>query len=116
MIEIVKGEKVLKVPTSAFANFYQGNGWVIAGTSATPAQPKTKKEVKKEQIPEVKEEPKDEWDEVLEESKQPEEIEKPLSEMSKSELKKKATSLGIDISGQSYTNNELRDMIREAQG
>lgn len=112
MITIKKGNKKLIVSKSGFNEYYRNMGWEIEGGEKKTT--KTSKEPVKEKVEPVEntEETSDDedWSEFEDEV---DDSEKPLSEMNKTELKEKAASLGIDISND-YTNNQLREMIKEA--
>lgn len=116
MVRIGKGNLVNTVPRSSFDNFFKSQGWVILEGDNAPSNPIVEKEKKEEKIEEQvvensdSETSDDEWDEVLDEFKD-EEVEKPLSEMNKSELIEKANSLGVDISNLN-TNKQLREAIK----
>ena len=121
MIKITKNGKTLEVTKGAFENTFKDQGWVIAnGNSNTGVEaeesstsqnmePETADDLEELDDTEDETSSEEEWDEVLAD----EEAEKPISEMSKSELVAKAESLGIDLSGQKYNTTQLRDMIRE---
>lgn len=126
MLKITKNGKTLEVTKGAFENTFKDQGWVIAnGISNTGVEAEmsstsqnnepegeTEDDIPVDDVDESEDETSDEeWDDVDEED---DEVEKPISEMSKNELIQKAESLGIDLSGQKYTSNQIRDMIREA--
>ena len=112
MITIVKGDKKLIVSKSGFDEYYKNMGWEVEGGSKkTTKSTKAPVEEKVEPVENAEETSDEEdWSEFEDEV---DDSEKPLSEMNKTELKEKATSLGIDISGD-YTDSQLRDMIKEA--
>ena len=125
MLKITKNGKTLEVTKGAFENTFKDQGWVIAnGDSNTGVEAEmsstfqdNEPEAETEDDIPVDDESEDEtsdeeWDDV--EDEEDDEVEKPISEMSKNELIQKAESLGIDLSGQKYTSNQIRDMIREA--
>ena len=96
-VKISKNGMVKEVSVSTFENFFKNSGWEIAGDEK-PATSQSKKEKKVEKVVEepVENNSEDEWDEVLEED---EEIEKPLSEMTKKELIEYAENNGISLAG-----------------
>ncbi len=113
MITITKNGKTTKVSRSAFENFYKGAGWVEMESDSVSVDYSNKrvekiKEVRKE---ESAIEDEDESDEDWEAAMQEDEVEKPLSEMNNHELRNKAESMGIDVSGLK-SNKELREAIR----
>ena len=115
MVKIAKGNMTNVVPQASFENFFKNNGWeVVDEKSATPSKIENKKQIeevkeeKQEEVVQAPESTDEEWDEAIEE-----EFEKPISEMSKAELREKAKSFDIDVTG--LTSNQLRDAIREAQ-
>ena len=112
MITIKKGNKKLIVSKSGFNEYYKDMGWEIEGgekkTTKTTKTPVKEKVEPVENTEETSDE--EDWSEFEDEV---DDSEKPLSEMNKNERKEKATSLGIDVSGD-YTNSQLRDMIKEA--
>lgn len=101
MIKIKKGVKVREVPKSAYNNFYKGAGWEIA----EPDEETYKEEnpINERNAEDKNEE--DEWADYEED-----EVEKPLSEMNGTELREKAESLGIDVTG--LTNKQMREKIK----
>lgn len=108
-VKISKNGMEKEVSVSAFENFFKNSGWEIAGDK----KPATSQSKKEEKVKEVVEEPvennsDDEWDEVLED----EEIEKPLSEMSKKELAEYAENNGISLAGLS-TAAQYRQAIQD---
>ena len=114
MITIKRDNRTATVTRSAFDNFFKNNGWVIVG-EAEKASPKPDKEkVEKEPEPVVEqEESEEDWDEVIDELKD-DEVEKPLSEMNKSELTAKAKEMGIKIPA-GTSNKDLRELIKNAE-
>lgn len=105
MVVIKKGKLRKTVALSSFHNYYENSGWELTGESVV------NNNVKEEfdDLPESVEEEEisdSEWDDVMEE-----EVEKPLSEMNRSELESKAASLGIDISGLTK-NAQIREKIK----
>lgn len=122
MVVIVKGDKKLTVPTSAYNNYYKNAGWIIRNGKKQEKELEDNNSVEKEEkevIDDVTEETEEnsnedadgsddeDWDSVMED----EEVEKPLSEMNRQELEDKAASLGVDITGLS-TNKQIREAIR----
>ena len=104
MVAIKKGSKKLRVPNSAYENYYKGFGWKLDdGVEIKKNVTHAEKHV--EQLTAVDEDEED-WDSVVEDY---EDIEKPLSEMSHEELKKKAASLGINTAG--LNKRQLKDKI-----
>lgn len=130
MLKITKNGKTLDVTKGAFENTFKDQGWVIAngisdnGVEAEMSstfqdnepEAETEDDIPVDDVDESEDETSDEeWDDVEDvEDVEDDEVEKPISEMSKSELVQKAESLGIDLGGQRYTSNQIRDMIREA--
>ena len=104
MVTIKKGSKRLRVPNSAYENYYKGFGWKLDdGVEVEKVSPKANPVV--EDLAQVDEDEED-WDSVVDED---EDIEKPLSEMNYDELKKKAASLGINPTG--LNKRQLKDKI-----
>ena len=109
-IEINKGDKTLKVTENAFEEYFAGQGW--------SKKYNVEKSVAVEETvtddsylePEVNDSEEEDWSE-FEEEEVDEEVEKPISEMNRAELERKANSLGIDIS-EAKTNKQIREMIR----
>ena len=124
-VAIEKNGVVKETTMSAFHNFFESSGWVVVGednspitatTAKTPVEPVEQVADEPEVVEEFVEENADEADEEIadeewEEAIAEEEVEKPLSEMNRDELVKKASSLGIDVTGKN--NNQLRKMIKE---
>lgn len=108
-VKIFKGDLTKEVSVSAFENFFKNSGWEIAGDKK-PATSQSKKEkvAEKEEEPVVENNNDDEWDEVLED----EEVEKPLSEMTKKELADYAEKNGISLAGLN-TTAQFRQAIQE---
>lgn len=104
MVDIKKGSRKLRVPNSAYENFYKGFGWKL-DDGVEIEKTITNVEETVEELSTVEEDEED-WDSVVEED---EEIEKPLSEMSHNELKKKAASLGINTAG--LNRRQLKEKI-----
>lgn len=104
MVVIKKGSKRLKVPNSAYENYYKGFGWKLDDGQEVKKVP-IKSEAVSEELAQVDEDEED-WDSVVDED---EEVEKPLSEMNYDELKKKAASLGINPTG--LNKRQLKDKI-----
>lgn len=101
MVVIVKGELKKKVADSAFIEYYRDNGWVVQKSNPSVTN-KSEKEIKSED---------EEWEEIIKE----EELEKPLSEMTRKELEAKANELGIDLTGLGKTA-QIREAIRSYIG
>lgn len=95
-VKISKNGMVKEVSVSTFENFFKNSGWEIAGDKK-PATSQSKKEEKVEVVEEPVENNNndDEWDEVLDD----EDIEKPISEMTKKELADYAEQNGISLAG-----------------
>lgn len=115
MVKIVKGDLVNFVPNASFNNFFKSQGWTLAdGEKISPKPISNSKKEKVEEKPiegstieeEINEE---DWDEVMDELVD-EEVEKPISEMNKEELIKKAKKLGIATDG--LSNKQLREAIK----
>lgn len=94
-VVISKGDKTSTVTKTAFDNYFKNNGWEIVGNSTIDQPIIDNTDVSKVE---------DEWDSVLDD------IEKPLSEMSRSELIDFATSKGIEIPNDMKTR-QLREFI-----
>lgn len=114
-VKIVKGSKTQEVSQSAFENFFKNSGWEIAGNK--PAIPQSEKEIEKVEEENNNTEEDDEWAEAMkeedsEEEIEDEDIEKPLSEMTKKELIKFADEKGISLAGLS-TVSQFRQAIEE---
>lgn len=105
MVAIKKGSKRLRVPNSAYENFYKGFGWKL-DDDVEIKKTVTNVEETVEELNHAEDDDED-WDSVVEED---EDIEKPLSEMSHNELKKKASSLGINTAG--LNSKQLREKIK----
>ena len=99
MIVIKKGKSKMKVAKSAYNNFYKGAGWEIDDevSSVVYSSESDENDNSNED---------DEWAGYEDE----ESIEKDLSEMSHSELKEKAESLGIDTTG--MNTKQLRAKLK----
>lgn len=115
MVTIKRDNRTAKVTPSAFENFFKNNGWVIIGEAEKASPKPDKKEVEEEPVveepePVDREEAEENWDEVIDELKD-EEVEKPLSEMNKSELLAKAKELGIKVPAGS-SSKEIRELIK----
>ena len=105
MVAIKKGSKRLRVPKSAYENYYKGFGWKLDdGVENKKYVAHVESQV--EDFAQTEEDDED-WDSVVEED---EDIEKPLSEMNHNELKKKASSLGINTAG--LNSKQLREKIK----
>lgn len=99
MVKITKpGRSPMTVTQSAYENFYKGAGWL--------SQPVSKKKGSSQSTYEPEPES-DEWDEVDESF----ETEKSLSEMTVEELREKAASMGVDLSGVT-TPKQIRDKLK----
>lgn len=120
MVKIVKGGIVKKVSQAAFEDYFKPQGWEKFGEGNTSLPP-----VKEQKVEEVEkvventnnvnsdEEVSDEdWDEAIDELVD-EEVEKPISEMNKEELIKKAKKLGIATDG--LSNKQLREAIKSSK-
>lgn len=105
MVAIKKGSKRLRVPNSAYENYYKGFGWKL-DDGVEIKKPAKQVENPVEDLSQVDEDEED-WDSVVDED---EEVEKPLSEMNHNELKKKAASLGINTAG--LNSKQLREKIK----
>jgi len=126
-IEIVKGKEKRLVSKASFENFFKDNGWNLAGeipaSSVNQNVQNEKKneetiksmveeeELNTEQSGESEESIKDEWDEAMEEDE--EEVEKPISEMTRNELVEYAKANDISLAGLNKTS-QFREAIREA--
>lgn len=122
MVTIQKNGMSKTVSESAFRNFFKDSGWVVAGdySPALPVEEEKVEEVAVEetvvenevnepeqQVNDVEEEIADEeWEDAIAE----EDVEKPLSEMTRAELVEKAKELGIEVSKKN--NKQLRDEIK----
>ena len=105
MINIKKGSKKLRVPSSAYENYYKGFGWKLDdGVENKKYVSQVESQV--EDFAQTEDDEED-WDSVVEED---EDVEKPLSEMNHNELKKKAASLGINTAG--LNSKQLREKIK----
>lgn len=110
MITIAKGKKTMTVTNSAFHNFYENAGWEVKGNVKEDkvVTKSSKKEIEPEPV--VEDEASDEdWEEAMND----EEVEKPLSEMTRAELEVKATELGIEVK-KDISNKQLRELIKKA--
>lgn len=110
MIRIQKGEgesrKELRVPTAAFNNFYKGAGWQRCDAAPeTVSAPVESGEVEGTE--------EDEWDGYEDGDDGDEEVTKPLSEMTRSELEAYAAKLGVDLTGLN-SNKQYREAIKAA--
>lgn len=101
MVTIRKNGMKKIVTSAAFKNFYRNNGWTV-DNNGSAVKPVKKNEVVEDE--ETSEE--DEWDEAIKE-----EFEKPLEDMTRKELEKKAKDLGIDLTGLGKTA-QIREAIR----
>lgn len=112
-INIEKDGKIKNVTKAAFLNFFKDNGWVESdGSTPTVIKKEVKKEEKVEETFDQNENDnqQDEWAEVMEED---EDIEKPISEMTKDELIQYANDNDIDINGLTKVG-QIREAIRKA--
>lgn len=112
-IKIKKGSKKMSVTTSAYDNFYKNAGWQKDEVDAKSVENESINldELNDEIGPVLEEEIVD--DEVVDDEwaeYEDEEIEKPLSEMTDAELRKKANSLGINTKGLSV--KQIRERIK----
>lgn len=90
-VKILKGEMSKKVTMESYKNYYKNSGWELA--NGIPVEPHD-------------EDDSENWDEVMEE-----EQEKNLNDMNRSELEKKAASLGVDITD-CNNNKQIRERLR----
>lgn len=97
MLKIVKDGKELKVPTSAYKNFYKNAGWLVSCEDNRDVQASFSED--------------SEWDEALAEEEQ--EPTKPLSEMNRNELEQLAKGMGISLAGLTNTK-QIREAIKAA--
>lgn len=101
MVKITKPRRSpMMVTEAAYENFYKSAGWIMA------TQPVSRKKGAA-YAGEESETETDEWDNVDDEF----ESEKSLSEMTVDELREKAASMGIDLSG-ATTPKQIRDKIK----
>lgn len=124
-IEIQKAGKILNVTKSMFENFYKNAGWEEAGKKPASslnqklqeAQEDTSKVEDDKNIIEdenvIPESSDEDWDEALEEVEDDEDVEKPISEMTRSELIKFANDHGVSLAGLTK-NDQFRNAIKEA--
>lgn len=105
MVRIKKGTKARVVSLASFHNYYKNSGWELCDEVPAKDEPVSEFEdnIQESDEDEVSD---SEWDEAMED-----EVEKPLSEMNRSELEAKAASLGIDISGLTK-NAQIREKIK----
>lgn len=104
MLVIKKGKSKMKVAKSAYNNFYKGAGWEIDDeVSAVVYSSESDKKIEDNNSNNED----DEWEDYVDEE---ETMEKDLSEMSHSELKEKAESLGIDTTG--MNTKQLRAKLK----
>ncbi len=114
-VTINKGDKTLVVMKSAFEEYFANQGWSIStnvGRSVAVEETAPEKPIAEPKI-EANDSEEEDWSEFEDEDND-EEIEKPLSEMNRSELEQKANSLGIDIS-EAKSNKQIREIIRNFQ-
>lgn len=112
-IEIQRGNEKRVVSHSSFENFFKSAGWKLAGEIPATSEP-IKKDVEEEK--QEKESVEDEWDEVLNDETEAEiedeDVEKPLSEMTKREMAEYAEKNGISLAGLT-TAAQYRQAIEE---
>lgn len=114
-ITINKGDKTLKVMESAFEEYFANQGWSIShivGESVAVEETAPVEPIAEPKM-EANDSEEEDWSEFEDEGND-EEVEKPLSEMNRSELEEKANSLGIDIS-EAKSNKQIREIIRNFQ-
>lgn len=105
MIKISKNNKVIKIPTSAYKEYYKSAGWKIVEDDSNNS---FKDDNIFNDVKDVESDSDEDWDNLNEDG----EYEKSLSEMNKEELTTKAMLLGIDISD-CTSNKQIRDRIRK---
>lgn len=111
MLNISKDGKVLKVTETAFKEYYKDFGWVPKATenvAKEPAEDTNEEAVEENPIEENPIEENDDWNDIEEE-----EVEKPISNMSKDELIAYANEHGINIDGINRTS-QIREAILAA--
>lgn len=116
MVEITKNGKTLTVSMGAFKDNFKDQGWKISSKNDTEVEAKSAstsedfetEDDMPEEVEETEEVDESEWDEL-----EDEDVEKPISEMSKDELREKAASLGLDVPSNCKIS-QLREMVREA--
>lgn len=107
MVVIKKGKLTKTVTLSSFHNYYENSGWELTGENVINNRTDVNEEFDDlSDVGNEEEIPDSEWDDVMEE-----EVEKPLSEMNRTELEAKAASLGVDISGLTK-NAQIREKIK----
>lgn len=114
-VEIQKGNDKKVVSHSSFENFFRNAGWKLAGEIPATSQSIENKKKEKKQKEVEEEDAQDEWDEVLNDETEAdvdEDIEKPLSEMTKREMVEYAEKNGISLAGLS-TAAQYRQAIEE---
>lgn len=115
MVRITKNGKVKSVSKTAFHNYYENSGWVIDGYDSKsggeiPHKESVNPEPENDTVEEVEEViDEDEWDDAMLDD----EVEKPLSEMTRNELIEKASSMGINTNN--MKTNQIREAIKKAQ-
>lgn len=96
IVRITKNDKILRVSESSFKNYYKDFGWSVILTEPAKEDNKIIEEKEEETIEsqynEVVNSSDEDWDSI------DEEIDRPLSEMNKEELKALAERKGIDVS------------------
>lgn len=125
-ITITKNNQTKRVSKGSFEDYFKNAGWVEAGKNPASSnsqeaqeEPSNKKvinnkEEDKDVIPEAPgDSEKDEWDEVLEDEEEDEEIHKPIAEMNREELIKFAKDNNISLAGLTK-NNQFKEAIRAA--
>lgn len=90
-VKILKGEMLKEVTMESYKNYYKNSGWEL---------------VENTHVETHDEDDSENWDEVMEE-----EQEKNLNDMNRSELEKKAASLGVDITD-CNNNKQIRERLR----
>lgn len=116
MVNITKNGKSLTVSMGAFKDNFKDQGWIISSDNnmeveadeASTSEDFETEDDMPEEVEETEEVDESEWDEL-----EDEDVEKPISEMSKDELREKAASLGLDVPSNCKVS-QLREMVREA--
>lgn len=90
-VKILKGEMLKEVTMESYKNYYKNSGWELFENTHVETHDEDDSE---------------NWDEVMEE-----EQEKNLNDMNRSELEKKAASLGVDITD-CNNNKQIRERLR----
>lgn len=91
-VKILKGEMKKEVTLESYKNYYKNSGWEMAEQDVD--------------VETHNEDDSENWDEVIEEERG-----KSLNDMNRSELEKKAASLGVDITD-CNNNKQIRDRLR----